>query len=73
MFGPDRLRVAAFRTKGDSEGTPEIEVAAEGGILPNSRGQDYYIVHRIGLESVEIRYVGYEGKNDYETVPLAEN
>jgi hypothetical protein len=74
FFGPARLKVAAFRSPPvERGGTPKIEVSVEGGVLPDARGRDYYIVHRIGLESVEIRYVGYEEEQDYEVVPLAKD
>jgi hypothetical protein len=61
-FGPERLPVAVFRN-GD-----EIEVAVPGDML-----DDYFIVRRVGYESVEIGYKGYYKEEDKTSVPLAEN
>ena len=50
-FGPGRLVVAVFR-KGDN-----VEVAIEGSVL-DGRPVDF-VLKDIGLESVEIGFVGY--------------
>jgi hypothetical protein len=60
-FGPARLRVAAFRQDG------RIEVATTGDIL-----DDVFIIREIGLETVEIGFVGYPEK-EVTRVPIAEN
>jgi hypothetical protein len=69
-FGPLELQVAAFRKGGDDPELSEIEVAAVGDALPDSQGEDLFIVLEVGLESVVIGFVGWE---EEVRVPLAEN
>lgn len=59
FFGPKRLQVAAFK-KDD-----KLEVAVEGDVL-----DDIFIIRKIGLESVEIGFVGYT-EEENTRVPLA--
>lgn len=61
FFGPQRLPVVVFRD-GD-----KVEVAVTGMIL-----DDKFVVRHIGLESVEIGFVGYPEEVSTR-VPLAEN
>ncbi len=65
-FGPDRLRVAAFRKQGDDDVTI-VEVAIAGDVI-----DEKFIVREIGLESVVIGYVGFDQSEDTR-VPLAED
>jgi hypothetical protein len=60
FFGPKRLLVATFK-KDD-----KLEVAIEGDVL-----DDIFIIRKIGLESVEIGFVGYT-EEENTRVPLAE-
>jgi hypothetical protein len=60
-LGPDRLLVAVFR-KGD-----ELEVAVAGDVL-----SEKFILLSVGLESVEIGFVGYP-EEVVTRVPIAEN
>ena len=64
-FGPDRLKVAAFRRQGEEDVTL-VDVAIVGQII-----DDKFIVREIGLESVLIGYVGFDPSEDTR-VPLAE-
>jgi hypothetical protein len=65
-FGPLRLQVAAFRTRGPGSGTTEIDIATVDEVI-----DDIFIVREIGLESVVIGFVGYDRSEDTR-VPLAE-
>jgi len=60
-FGPPSLQVAAFRKNS------EIEVAAQGEVLDG-----VFIIRRIGLESVDIGFVGF-AEEERERVPLVKN
>lgn len=65
-FGPEHLKVAAFRKRGADPDLNEIEVAVVGDVL-----EEIFIVREIGLESVLIGFVGYAPSEDTR-VPLAE-
>lgn len=69
-FGPVYKRVAVFR-QATGEGFAEIAVAPIGGMLPNARGEDTFIVRAIDLESVVIGYVGFPEK-EKTRVPLSQ-
>jgi hypothetical protein len=67
FFGPDHRKVAAFRREGDGPEIIEIDVGFEGEIL-----DDVFIIRKIGLESVQIGFVGYDISEDTR-VPLADD
>jgi len=66
-FGPNHLRVAAFRRPGSESGTTKIDVGIEGEVL-----DDAFIIREIGHESVLIGFVGYDISEDTR-VPLADD
>ena len=67
-FGPARLKVAALRRQGAGEDArAEVEVATEGSVLDG-----YYIIRSIGLESLDVGFVGYP-QTEIQRVPLVEN
>jgi hypothetical protein len=65
-FGPRRLTVAVFRRGG------ELEVAVQGQVLDGPNGAETFVVRDIGLESVEIGFVGFP-EEVTSRVALAEN
>lgn len=71
-FGPGYLEVAAFRRSRGPDSTPEIEVVAEGGVLDGPNGPATFVVRDIGLESVEIGFVGYS-EEVTTRVPISED
>ena len=66
FFGPEHLKVAAFRKTSADPDLDEVEVAVVGDVL-----EEMFIVREIGLESVLIGFVGYAPSEDTR-VPLAE-
>lgn len=66
-LGPGLMQVAAFRAKGEEDGSSEIDIAVAGDVLDG-----VFIVREIGLESVVIGFVGYAPSEDTR-VPLSED
>jgi hypothetical protein len=66
-FGPIDLQIVAFRKSGASPELSEVEVVRVGDVI-----DDIFIVRDVGLESVEIGFVGYDPSEDTR-VPLAED
>lgn len=66
-FGPDNLKVAAFRRPGAEPKTVVVDVGVEGEVL-----DDVFIIREIGHESVLIGFVGYDSSED-SRVPLADD
>jgi hypothetical protein len=66
-FGPVDLQIVAFRKAGtDDPEISEVEVFRVGDVI-----DEIFIVRDVGLESVEIGFVGYDPSEDTR-VPLAE-